>query len=101
MDFLKRLGRMFSSSGSNDQVDYWLQVRCGRCGEIIKVRINMRNDLSIEYAEAGGKPTYFTRKVVIGEERCYQPVEVKLTFDERRQLIEREISGGTFVEESS
>jgi hypothetical protein len=99
MDFLKRMGRMFSSSGSKDQVEYWLYVRCVRCGENLKVRINMRNDLSIEYSEGGGKPTYFTRKVVIGEQRCYQPIEVKLTFDEHRKLIDRQISGGTFVEE--
>jgi hypothetical protein len=99
MDFLKRIGRMFAATGDKEAPVYWIQVRCGRCGEVLKARVNLRNDLSVEYDEGGGKAAYFTRKVIIGEARCYQPVEVRLTFDERRQLVDREISGGTFVED--
>jgi hypothetical protein len=98
MDFLKRLGSLFSSTGSKEAPIYLVKVRCGRCGEIIESRVNLRNDLSVEYGE-GEKPVYFTRKVIVGEQGCYQPIEVRLSFNEQRRLIDQEISGGTFVDE--
>jgi hypothetical protein len=35
--------------------------------------------------------------VIIGSNRCYKPIEVKLTYDGKRQLIDREIDGGSFI----
>jgi hypothetical protein len=37
----------------------------------------------------------------MGEGLCFQRVEVNLTFDVNRKLINREISGGKFVDEES
>ncbi|RPI28479.1 MAG: hypothetical protein EHM70_16685 [Chloroflexota bacterium] len=54
----------------------------------------MRNDISINYGENSGQTTYFTRKTVIGEQRCYQPIEVELTFNSRYQLIDQKVTGG-------
>jgi hypothetical protein len=39
------------------------------------------------------------RKVLIGSGRCFQPIEVKLTFDANRNIISREITGGDFIAE--
>jgi hypothetical protein len=97
MEFLKRITQLFASSpGRQEENAIWIYVRCGRCGEKIRTRVDLRNDLSIEYGE-GGPTTYFTRKVIIGEQRCYQPIEVELIFNERRQIINQEISGGEFI----
>jgi DNA-directed RNA polymerase subunit N (RpoN/RPB10) len=95
MGFFEKLTRFFTSK-SGAPVD-WIEVRCGRCGEVIRTRVNLYNDLSLEYDESG-RATYFCRKVLIGEGRCFQRIQVELTYDANRRLLSREISGGEFVE---
>jgi hypothetical protein len=53
----------------------------------------LRQQLS-ELDEGG----YFIRKTLVGSNRCFQRVEVTLYFDERRNLVDRQISGGEFIE---
>ena len=67
-------------------------VKCDRCGEVIKTRIDLHNDLSL--ADGGG---YVVNKTLIGSQLCFERIEVRLTFDERRQLVDREISRGEFI----
>jgi hypothetical protein len=97
MGILKKLSQIFSPSGHEEQRAYWLFVQCERCGEKIKARVDLFNDLSPIYEEAG--VTYFCRKVLIGQARCYQKIEVEMTFDEKRRLTGREIKGGSFISE--
>ena len=53
-------------------------------------------DLSLEYE--GKDNVYFGRKVLIGSGRCFQQIEVEAKFTSARDLIEKEVKGGTFVE---
>ena len=96
MSFLKKLTKMFTASPA-DASAYWVVVKCNRCGETIRARINLNNDLSIDY-EGGRKPTYVCRKTLMGEGRCFQRVEVELTFDDKKRVIAREITGGQFAD---
>jgi len=98
MSFFKRLSNLFSSSTSADANAYWLAVKCNRCGEVIRARVNLNNDLSLDYDQSG-RATYFCRKTLIGEGHCFQRVEVELTFDANRRLVDRQITGGQFVDE--
>lgn len=95
MNILKRLANLFSAPSRASSPEYWLYVRCHRCGEAIRGRVNLYNDLSAEYE--GGQTTLFVRKVLTGEGRCFQRVEVELTFDANRKLLNREIQGGLFI----
>lgn len=99
MSLFKRVREALSgSSPSGGQSSFYdIPVRCRRCGEVLIARINLQNDLSIDY-ERGG---YYVRKLVSGSgaNRCFQAIEVRLTFDQDKQLIDREIAGGTFVDE--
>jgi len=75
-------------------------VRCGRCGEKIAVRVDLRNELTAQYDEQEDRDTgYYWRKAVVGsgERRCFQPIEVELFFDVNRQLTDRTIRGGEFI----
>jgi hypothetical protein len=54
--------------------------------------------LSANYDEDGNVTNYFCRKVLIGKERCFWPIEVLLTFDAHRRLTGQEVTGGHFVE---
>ncbi len=99
MGLFKKLSSLFSGVGKADSDALWIAVKCKRCGEVTRARIDLRNDLSIEYGEAGGLPTYFCRKVLMGEGgHCFQRMEVELTFDANRNVVSREVSGGQFVE---
>jgi hypothetical protein len=93
MNFLKKI---FSAPASPASNFYSFAVKCNRCGEIIEGRINLYNDLSVEYE--GNKSEYSVRKVLMGSGRCFQQIEVELKFDEPRKLLEKHVTGGQFVE---
>jgi hypothetical protein len=93
----KKLSNLFSSSKAHDPYGYWIFVRCNRCGELINTRLDLRNDLSLDYGEEEKNTIYFCRKVLMGQKLCFQKIEVKLKFNEKRQLLDREVSGGKFV----
>ena len=75
---------------------YSFAVKCNRCGEIIQARVNLSNELSVEYNEKGNAAVYLCRKVLIGNQHCFQPIEVTLKFDSRHRLIEQQVTGGQF-----
>ena len=100
MGFFKQLSELFTPRPKTDQWVLWLNVICNRCGETIKGRVDLRNDLSIQYGE-DGSVTYYTRKVLMGEGHCFQRVEVELSFDKDHQLMDRKISGGKFVDDQA
>jgi hypothetical protein len=94
MGFLKKL---FSSTPVQPERRYYVfQVKCNRCGEIIEGRLDLDNDLSIEFE--GDRTIYFVRKGLMGQNRCFQQIEVEMKFTSSRELIEQETKGGTFVE---
>jgi len=98
MNFLKKIFPAPSSSASEF---YSFAVKCNRCGEIIQGRINLNNDLSVEYDGAAGSDStngYFVRKVLMGNGKCFQQIEVELKFNETRKLLEKHVTGGQFVE---
>jgi hypothetical protein len=96
MKLINMLTNLFT--GSLKDNSFWITVQCGRCGEVIQTRIDLNNDLSVEYGEGDKDSTYFCRKVLIGKKGCYLPVEVELKFDSRRNLVEKQIKGGKFVD---
>lgn len=98
MGILKKLSKLFFAPARQADIWYPVIVKCRRCGQVIQARVNMHNDLSIEYGETG-ETTYICRKMLMGEDGlCFQRVEVTLRFDVNRKLLNREITGGEFVE---
>jgi hypothetical protein len=84
-----------SSTPKSAQHVYTFSVKCKRCGEIIEGRVDLNNDLSGEYGEDGD--IFHARKILIGENRCFQRMEVELKFTSNRELIERQVTGGEFI----
>lgn len=89
MGFLKKL---FGQAATRTTF-YTFNVQCDRCGETIEGRVNMSNDLSVDESEG-----YHVRKVVMGSGRCFQQIEVILEFSTARRLLDKQVSGGKFVE---
>ena len=92
---LKRLASLFSPRPS--QREFFFYVQCQQCGEVLRGRVDLFNELSVEYNERGEPESYFTRKVLVGAKRCYRPIEVELTFDRNRTLLNQEVKGGRAV----
>ena len=92
MGFLKNL--FGGGSAKPDKRYYIFNVKCKRCGEIIEGRIDLDNDLSL--SDEGSN--YIVRKGLIGNNRCFQRIEVEMQFTSDRKLIEQQAQGGTFVE---
>jgi hypothetical protein len=94
MGFLKKL---FGGASAKPEKRYYVfNVKCNRCGEVIEGRVDLDNDLSLEFED--NRNVYFVRKGLIGDNLCFQQIEVKLKFTPSRDLIEKEVQGGTFVE---
>ena len=94
MSFFDRLKRAFTSPGQKR--NYWIYARCDRCGEVITSRVDLYNDLSMDF----DAKQYRVHKVLVGDGRyrCFQRIEVTLTFDKNKRLVDRSIHGGHFLE---
>ena len=90
------LQKLFGSSPVKSEKRYYtFSVKCKRCGDIIESHVDLDNDLSVDYEEGGD--IYYARKVLMGENRCFQRMEVELKFTSSRELIERHVTGGEFI----
>lgn len=95
MDFIKRL---FGGGGDdNDGADrsgLYFYVRPKGCQEVVRVRIDSNNDLSL----ADDNTTYYVRKVVRGTTyKCTREAELELFFGADRRLTETTVSRGDLV----
>jgi hypothetical protein len=97
MGFLGKLKQLFSVKPTSPLLD--VAVRCNRCHELIHTQINLHNDLSEQYD--GDTSTYYCRKGLVGsgENRCFQQIVIEYIFDANRNLIDRRVEGGQFVDE--
>jgi hypothetical protein len=85
-------------AGGGEPEVQWVYVQCQRCQEPLRARVNINNELS----EGEDEGTWVVRKGIVGsgDRRCFQTVEVTLTFDRSKQnVIDREIVGGQFITE--
>lgn len=95
MGILKKLASIFNPTPSLESRSYYIYVECNRCGEKIATRVDLFNDLSPVYHE--NSLTFFCRKVIMGQQHCFQKVEVEVEFDSNRRVTDRRISGGKFI----
>jgi hypothetical protein len=101
MGFFKKFAQLFGPAApSTDERTMWVYARCKRCHEKLRLRVDLMNDLSVEYGADGAATGYFCRKMLMGEQRCYQQMEIELTFDAKRQLCDQKISGGELITEA-
>jgi hypothetical protein len=86
--FLSRLfGR--GSAPSDGANVLWLYVRCARCGEKIRVRINRTTDAQQEYDESGRPTHYLLRKEILGN-RCPNLMAVEMQLDNGGRIVEQQ-----------
>src|SRR5450755_2329042 len=93
MNFLKRL---FVGGGGNsgDPAGMYFYLKPKGCDEVVRVRINRNNDLSL----ADDGKNFWVHKVIMGT-TCFQRAELDLYFSSSRQLTNTEVTGGELVKQ--
>ena len=99
MGLLDRLKETLGGGGGGAGADrdaLYFYVRCDRCADVVRVRVNLANELQQEFAESDGVSGYSLRKAVV-DAKCFRPIQVTMRFDGRRRELSREIEGGQFI----
>lgn len=88
MGFLSRLFGRGSAPVAGGSI-FWLYVRCERCGEKIRVRINRSTDAQQEFDESGRPTHYLLRKEILGN-RCPNLMSVESKLDNAGRVVEQQ-----------
>jgi hypothetical protein len=95
MKLLKRLRGLVGGEGRpRDPDGIYFYVRCGRCGQKLKVRADRRFDLVRDLDEGG----YVLHKEMM-DGTCFSLMYATVRFDEDKRIISREVEGGEFISE--
>lgn len=92
---MKLLRSLFGSRPPADSAIH-LYVRCERCGSLVHVRVDPRNELSVEYDDSDD-PTGYRLVKEIMDSRCFRLMRAEITYDRGKRELERTITGGAFV----
>jgi hypothetical protein len=91
MNLLDKLKLLFATPAKHDYA-MWLYVKCARCGAPLAVRVDLRNELSIDYDNSG----YILHKEMM-DSKCFTLMHARVRFDDRRNVVEQTIEKGTFI----
>ena len=81
---------------SNDGGLYYY-VRCAKCGEAIRVRVDRSNDLAQEFEDGGDHPSgYVATKGVVGK-KCFRTMSLTIRYDRGKRETGRSIDGADFI----
>ena len=98
MSFLDRLfGRGGAGGAPADQHGIFYYIRCRKCGESLRIRLDQRWDLQQEFEGSGDDVTgYRATKEVMGKQ-CFNMMKLEVSFDSRRREVQKELRGGDFI----
>jgi hypothetical protein len=90
MGFLDSLKSMLTAPADPNAL--WLYVKCKRCGTPLAVRVDLRNELSIDYETN----EYVLHKEMM-DSKCFALMHAELHFDVKRNVIAQKIDQGEFI----
>ena len=97
MSFWKKLfsgGNPLLPKGTDtsDPNAWWLYAQCGKCGAPLAIRIDLRNDISIDY-ETNGR---YLRKEMM-DSSCFQLMYAEVRFDGNGKVLEQNVERGKIL----
>ena len=95
MGFLDKIRSFFAgapSPSAGDPYGIWFHFRCGKCGGVVRVRADRRNDLNREE----GPGTFLLRKDVM-DNSCYQLMHAAIWLDGSYNVVAADVSGGELI----
>ena len=110
MDALKSMLGLGGGAGGSVDRGLYRYVRCNRCQDVVRVRINMASEVSEVSDEpdedgVSGRPEnpaarYAVTKGVV-DSKCFRPMRLTILFDGRRRELESHVEGGEVVDEAA
>jgi len=95
--FKKLAETLFGKGTSEPSSDgFFLNVRCGECGEQFNLFINKSHELMQNF-ETDGSVNYTLKKEVFGV-GCKNRIFVNMQFDGGKKLVSRKIEHGEFID---
>ena len=100
MGILDSIKALFTSGpgrgADSDGRALYFYVRCNACGEQIRVRVDMYNDLAAEYDSKERVSGYVLNKDILGS-KCFKLMRMHLQLDPSRRLVNKSVENGTFI----
>ena len=110
VDALKSLLGLGGGAGGSVDRGLYRYVRCNRCKDVVRVRINMANEVSEISDEPDDDPDvrgpdnpaarYSIVKGVV-DSKCFRPMRLTILFNGQRREIESAVDGGELVDEAA
>jgi hypothetical protein len=98
MSFLDRLlGRGKGAGPQTDQFGLLYYVKCRKCGEVLRIRLDRRWDLQQEFEGSGDVVSGYTATKEVMGTQCFNMMHVEIRFDSGHREQTREVLGGEFV----
>jgi hypothetical protein len=97
--FGRQSGGQKPETSPSDKFAVFYYVRCAKCGEVIRVRLDRRNDFEQQFDEKGHDEVagYRVYKEVMGSGNCFKMMALELKFDRDYREREKSVRGGEFV----
>ena len=107
MSFLRALKSLFSpasglsaasGAASGDPYGLWLHFRCNRCGSVVRIRADRRNDFNRVDADESpaGSPALLLVKDVM-DNKCFQLIHAEVCVDATYKTIGADVHGGQLI----
>ncbi len=95
MGLLDGLRSFFSDVSSGEVYVIYIYVRCQRCGEVIRLRMDRRFDLEQEFGETL-VTGFVANKDILGR-KCPNLIRVHIEYDSSYRPRTKDIEGGQFI----
>jgi len=92
MNFFDKLKTFFTVQTRADDFVLWLYVKCKRCGAPVAVRVNLRNDPSLDDESNG----YILRKEIM-DSQCFTLMHAELELNAAHKIVSQTIDKGEFL----
>lgn len=97
MGFLDKLTALFSSKGGGDDGRaLYFYVKCGACGEKIRVRVDAYNDLTQEFDDNDRTSGYRLEKDILGN-TCFRMMHLHVEFDTGKRILQKTVTNGALI----
>ncbi|MBC7237689.1 MAG: hypothetical protein H5T69_17750 [Chloroflexi bacterium] len=102
MSFLDKLRQLFGGGGQQpsrttapDTTGLWFHFRCNKCGSLVRIRVDKRNDLN---REEDGPGAFLLRKDVM-DDTCFQLMQAEIWLDGDYNIVASDVTGGSLISE--
>ena len=85
------------SSAGQDAHGVFYHFRCDRCGSVVRVRADRRNDFN--RFDAGVGPTTLLLRKDVMDDKCYQLMRAEIWVDGSYAPVSTTVSGGKLISE--